>query len=103
MKISKQQAVQLARQYLQDHNKTGLLILEDEAEDHEAGWLICPVTEAFAKSRDPIHSLLGGPILFVTRVDGRIHRLGPAGLLEMQLEALRSYDPDKPDDIPRLE
>lgn len=87
MAITKQQALDIARQRLSDeggdHN---LVILEDKIVEKDFGWVFLSETESFLRTGDPNKAVPGFGPLVVSRDDGAMEFIGTSGPPELGIE-----------------
>lgn len=87
MAISKQQALEIARQRLADEGGAhNLVILEDATVEKDFGWVFHSAAEAYIASGDPNQAVPGFGPLVVSRSDGSTEFIGTSGPPEVGIE-----------------
>lgn len=102
---SRAEAVELVRAYLQRENpRTALVVLEDQVQEFEFGWVFLYDSEQHVATGDIRHALGGNAPLIFERASGRIVVTGTAEPLDAYVGAYRrTGDPHaRPSSIVRI-
>jgi len=99
------EAAEMVRAYLhREYPRMDLVLLEDQAQEFEFGWVFFYNSKEYVETRDFHHALAGNAPLIVERVSGRILSTGTAEPVDAYIGAYRrTGDPHaRPSSIVRI-
>ncbi|KUY80796.1 MULTISPECIES: YrhB domain-containing protein [Burkholderia] len=99
MAITKDQALQLVREYLDQMDSTesigGYAVVEGKTIEKQYGWVFVFNSKKYLETGNIIFSLGGNGPIIVERENGRLHQLGSASSLQdsvRQFEEANGFD-----------